>query len=77
MIERKPLAPAQSRVPKSIRFTPHEWGAFTDASISRGRSDISAFVRECAIAGLGFIAAQEAMQSHSGMTAVTRRVGRA
>jgi hypothetical protein len=32
---RKPLAPMESREPKSIRFTPTEWAAIADAARDR------------------------------------------
>lgn len=57
---RRPLA--ESREPRSIRFTPTEWRAFTVAAIARGL-EVSAFVRECAIAGRHFIEADEAMRA--------------
>lgn len=42
--ERKPLAPAQSREPHSIRFTPDEWDALCDEARSRGL-EAAVFVR--------------------------------
>lgn len=34
--DRRPLAPMQSREPKSIRFTPVEWEALSAAARTRG-----------------------------------------
>lgn len=36
LAQRKPLAPMESRDPKSIRFTPTEWAAISDAARERG-----------------------------------------
>jgi 2-polyprenyl-6-methoxyphenol hydroxylase-like FAD-dependent oxidoreductase len=52
----------ESREPHSIRFTPTEWQRFTDAAISRG-VEVTRYIRECAIAGHGFISAQDAITS--------------
>lgn len=69
---RKPLAgplPAmESGEPHSIRFTPSQWQTFVEAARWRG-IEVTRYIRECAITGHGFIAAQEAMQSSRRTTA--------
>lgn len=72
MDARKPLAPSESREsrkPFSIRLTPAELAMFTAAAIAGGQSQVSTYIRECAIAGHSFIAAQNALASHRRVTA--------
>lgn len=67
--DRKPLASAQSRKPFSIRLTPAELEMFTAAALKRNHAQVSTYIREAAIAGHSFIAAQEALSSHRRATA--------
>jgi len=62
--ERKPLASAEKRRPKSIRWTASEWAMFAEAARQRARGDVGGFIRDCALTGLRFTEAQEAMGSH-------------
>ena len=67
--QRKPLAAVESRRPFSIRLTPGELETFTAAAIARRQSQVSTYIRECAIAGHSFISAQDALSSHRRVTA--------
>lgn len=81
-IDRKPLAHAaaagrrQSMTVRPTRWPEALWERFEQRAVERGVG-VSEVVRECAIAGLGFIEAQDAVQSHRGNTRVTRDVSRA
>ena len=50
-------------VVKPMRWAPVTWQRFEERALAAGVA-VSEVVRQCAIAGLSFIEAQEAMQSH-------------
>lgn len=61
----KPPAKApipESREPKSIRFTPTEWGAIEGEARARG-IEPSRFCRQLALTGLSMVQAQAAFQA--------------
>lgn len=71
---RRPLARmevAQSMVVKSVRIEPRHWELFVLAARERGRSDVSAFFRDCAAIGLDYLPVLERVQSHTSKTRIT------
>lgn len=51
MPDRKPLAAAESRDAKSVRYAPSEWQLFVTGAILRD-SDPSKLARECSLIGI-------------------------
>ncbi len=73
-VGRKPLAVAQSRDPKSIRFCPAEWAAIAEAALLRGLEP-SAFARDLCLMGLQVIETPALMEAYVRGLAVTRANG--
>ena len=72
--ERKPLAHAESRDPKSIRFCPAEWAAITDAARARG-IEPSAFTRDLSLMALMIVQTPILMEAHLKTLSVLRPNG--
>ena len=72
--ERKPLAHAESRDPKSIRFCPAEWSAITLAAQARG-IEPSAFARDLSLMALMIVETPALMEAHLKTLSVLRPHG--
>lgn len=68
---RKPLAAAESRDPKSIRYSPAEWAAFVEAARLRAKEP-SALVRDCSFMGLMVLENTALMEAYLQHLAVFR-----
>lgn len=71
MNERKPLASMESKEPWTIRFSPCERAAITEAAIARGL-DPSAFAREVSLIGLNVICTPDLIEAYLRTSAVLR-----
>jgi hypothetical protein len=65
--ERKPLAPAESRVARSIRTSDAEWAPFVTAGRLRDKEPSTIF-RECALIGLHVIETPELIEGYARVT---------
>lgn len=66
-MDRKPLAFAESRDAKSIRYSPSEWAVFVEQARVRD-TDPSTLARECSLIGINVLstpALMEAFVRHS------------
>ena len=76
-LARKPLAKvlaSEKFKPRSIRFPDSLWARFAAAAMAAGRSDVSAFLRECAVIGLDRMEFERAFQSHQRVTGMTAAI---
>jgi hypothetical protein len=64
MALRKPLAPAESRIARSIRTSAQEWEPFVRAGRLRGKEPSTVF-RECALIGLHVIETPELIEGYA------------
>lgn len=62
-MDRKPLAFAESRDAKSIRYSASEWRVFTEAALLRD-VDPSTLVRECSLIGLNVLSTRTLMEAY-------------
>lgn len=67
-MERKPLAPMESREPRCIRFKPSEWEEIR-ATAGVAGIEVSTFARECCLMGLRMHQAQMLSLSSTRITA--------
>ena len=65
----------ESRDPHSIRFSPTEWQAITDAARLRGLEP-AVFVRRLTIYALSVVSAQAAAEAALGIPAGSQGIGR-
>ena len=63
MDARKPLAFAESRDAKSIRYAPAEWQVFVEAALLRD-VEPSTLVRECSLIGLNVLSTRTLMEAY-------------
>lgn len=63
MTDRRPLAFAESRTAKSIRFALAEWEVFVQGGVLRD-IDPSTFARECALIGANVISIPSLMEAY-------------
>jgi hypothetical protein len=59
----KPPVKVESREPKSIRFSPAEWAAITEAALARGLEP-SRFARGLSLIGLKLLAGIEEVEAY-------------
>jgi hypothetical protein len=70
---RKPLAKvlaSEKFKPRSIRFPDSLWARFQAAARAAGRTDLSAFFRECAVIGLDRLEFERAFEIHRRRTGI-------
>ena len=72
--DRKPLAHAESRDPKSVRYSPSEWAAIVEAARARGLEP-SAFARDLSMMALMIVSTPALMEAHMRTVAVLRPMG--
>lgn len=70
--ERKPLAPAQSREPHTVRFTPAEWERITLEATLREIEPLK-FVRRLALIALDDLTRAARVEASVGMPRTARR----
>lgn len=70
-MERKPPVRLESTEPHSIRFTPSQWAAITQAALRRGEEP-SRYVRRLTMYALSIVQAQAVAEEHG---AITRAAG--
>ena len=70
-MERKPPVRMESTEPHSIRFTPTQWAALSQAASRRGEEP-SRYVRRLAMYALSIVQAQAIAEDHG---AITRAAG--
>lgn len=78
-LSRKPLAFAQSRRVKSIRYADPEWNPFEEAALLRD-TDAGTLARECSIIGLNVICTPALLEAYARIMSGIQRaaiVGRA
>ena len=78
-MDRKPLAFAESRDAKSIRYSASEWRVFTEAALLRD-VEPSTLVRECSLIGLNVLSTRTLMEAYVRVLSGVQRsedVGRA
>ena len=73
-MDRRPLAHAESRDPKSIRYCPAEWAAITEAAQQRG-IEPSAFARDLSLMALMIVQTPALMEVHLKQLSVLRPKG--
>jgi hypothetical protein len=64
--DRRPLAPMESREPKSIRFTPTEWATIADEARARGLEP-AVFVRMLTMFALEDVTRSSRVEASLGM----------
>lgn len=62
-MDRKPLAFAESRDAKSIRYAPGEWAVFVSAAASRD-VEPSTLARECSLIGINVLSMPRLMEAY-------------
>ena len=72
--DRKPLAHAESRDPKSVRYSPSEWAAIVEAAKLRGLEP-SALARDLSPMGLMIVSTPALMEAHMRTLTVLRPIG--
>ena len=72
--DRKPLAHAESRDPKSVRYSPSEWAAIVEAARARGLEP-SAFARDLSMMALMIVSTPMLMEAHMRTLTVLRPNG--
>lgn len=75
-LPRKPLARASEKYhAHTVKMPDSLWQRFTNAAISEGESNISTFVRSCAVIGLEYRERDQAFGAYRRMTGITARAG--
>ena len=72
MMDRKPMAPMQSRDPHSIRFTPTEWDQISVESTARGLEP-AVFVRKLTLIALDDLTRYSRREDSLGIPAIGAR----
>jgi hypothetical protein len=74
IVVKKPLAFAESRIAKSIRYSDAEWAVFTEGGRVRD-IDASTFARECSLIGANVISIPALMEVYVRVLSGIQRPG--